>query len=75
MAFISHQRKKRKTHSLLALEIVVVIAMQILKGENPPPGTENNIAPGKVKRQSARGLCMFCVASEVGGQRDGWTHA
>ena len=77
VVFISHQRKKRKTHSPMALEIAVEFAMKYFskEGENPPPGTENTIAPGKVKCQSAWEICIFWVASEGGGQSDGWTHA
>ena len=77
VAFICHGRKKRKTHSLLVLEKVVVNAKKLMlkKWEYPPPGTESTVAPGKVKCQSARVLCDLCVDGERGGQRDGWTHA
>lgn len=49
MEFFSHQRIKRKAHSPLVLEILVVPAMAPCsqEGHNPPPGTENTMAPGK----------------------------
>ena len=77
VAFIGHDRKKRKTHSPLVLEKVVVRATNYCsqEWEDPPPGPESTVAPGKAKGQSARVLCALCVDGERGGQRDGWTRA
>ena len=75
--FISHQRKKRMTHSPLPLETVVVHAKKECSNEwaNTPPATESTIAPGKVKCQSARVIFDLIFDGERGGQRGGWTHA
>ena len=77
VAFIGHDRKKRKTHSPLVLEKVVVRATNYCsqEWEDPPPGPESTVAPGKAKGQSARVLCALCVDGERGGQRAEWTRA